>query len=88
MHTVALSNQGKVYTWGCNDEGALGRPGAENVPIEVSNSLKIPVTDITAGDSHTIAYNQNLNQIYLWGLYRVILTLIISFIECYDWKNL
>lgn len=30
MHSVALSNQGKVYTWGCNDEGALGRIGPEN----------------------------------------------------------
>ena len=25
MHTVALSDEGKVFTWGCNDEGALGR---------------------------------------------------------------
>jgi regulator of chromosome condensation len=71
MHTVALSNQGKVYTWGCNDEGALGREGAENMPLEVSNSLAIPVTDVSAGDSHTIAYNTELNQVYIWGLYRV-----------------
>lgn len=27
MHTVALSSAGRVYTWGCNDEGALGRVG-------------------------------------------------------------
>ena len=32
MHTVALSSSGAVYTWGCNDEGALGRSGPENVP--------------------------------------------------------
>ena len=32
MHTVALSSMGKVYTWGCNDEGALGREGPENAP--------------------------------------------------------
>lgn len=25
MHTVALSSQGEVWTWGVNDEGALGR---------------------------------------------------------------
>lgn len=25
MHTVALSTYGDVYTWGCNDDGALGR---------------------------------------------------------------
>lgn len=71
MHTVALSNQGKVFTWGCNDEGALGREGAENVPLEVANTLAIPVTDISAGDSHTIAYNTEINHVYIWGLYRV-----------------
>ena len=25
MHTVALAADGKVWTWGVNDEGALGR---------------------------------------------------------------
>jgi hypothetical protein len=25
MHTVALSSEGEVWTWGVNDEGALGR---------------------------------------------------------------
>jgi regulator of chromosome condensation len=59
MHTVALSNMGKVYTWGCNDESALGRDGAENLPLEVN--IPIPVTDVSAGDSHSIAYNTNLN---------------------------
>lgn len=71
MHTVALSSAGKVYTWGCNDEGALGRPGQENAPLEVVDTMKIPITDIAAGDCHTVAYNANLNQIFLWGLYRV-----------------
>ena len=61
MHTVALSTQGRVFTWGCNDDGALGRDGAENVPLPVSDKLNIPVTDITAGDCHTIVYNQSLN---------------------------
>jgi alpha-tubulin suppressor-like RCC1 family protein len=73
MHTVALSNLGRVYTWGCNDEGALGRVGPENSPVEVIIGSKegLPITDITAGDSHSIAYNTQINQIYLWGLYRV-----------------
>ena len=75
MHTLALSNMGKVYSWGCNDEGALGREGPENLPLEVANTLNIPVTDITAGDSHSVAYNTNLNQIFVWGLYRVNLDL-------------
>ena len=25
LHTVAISSQGRVFTWGCNDEQALGR---------------------------------------------------------------
>jgi regulator of chromosome condensation len=25
MHTVALSSEGEVWTWGVNDEGCLGR---------------------------------------------------------------
>jgi len=35
LHTVVLSTEGKVYTFGCNDEGALGREGVEKVPILV-----------------------------------------------------
>jgi alpha-tubulin suppressor-like RCC1 family protein len=61
MHTVALASNGTVFTWGNNDEGALGRTGAENVPIQVDESLKTAITDITAGDSHTIAYNTSKN---------------------------
>ena len=82
MHTVALSNLGKVYTWGCNDEGALGRDGPENTPLEVANTLAIPATDIAAGDSHTLAYNTELNQVYTWGLYRVKSTLKLIYLEC------
>jgi regulator of chromosome condensation len=29
MHTACLSKDGKVYTFGCNDEGALGRSTPE-----------------------------------------------------------
>src|SRR5258708_7502476 len=42
MHTVALSTAGKVYTWGCNDDAALGREGPENIPLEVTNNVAIP----------------------------------------------
>lgn len=79
MHTLALSNQGKVYSWGCNDDGALGRAGAENYPIEVP--INIPITNIVAGDSHSLAYNVNLNQVYCWGLYRVSFCFLLISIE-------
>lgn len=70
MHTLVLTTQGEVYSWGCNDEGALGRSGAENVPMLVDKSLDNPMTNVSAGDSHSIAYNTSLNMIYRWGLYR------------------
>lgn len=51
-----------MYSWGCNDDGALGREGAENTPIEVIiGPDNAPFTDITAGDSHSIAYNTQTN---------------------------
>lgn len=71
MHTVALASNGTVWTWGCNDEGALGRQGAENIPLQVDASLKSQISDISAGDSHTIAYNTSTNKIFYWGCYRV-----------------
>lgn len=70
MHTLVLTTHGRVYSWGCNDEGALGREGAENTPIMVDKSLNYPMTNVTAGDSHSVAYNTSLNLIYRWGLYR------------------
>ena len=70
MHSVALASNGSVYTWGCNDEGALGRSGAENTPILV-DSLKEPITNISGWDSNTIAYNTQSNKIFYWGCYRV-----------------
>lgn len=73
MHTLVLTTHGRVYSWGCNDEAALGREGAENTPILVKD-LPYPMTNVTAGDCHSIAYNTSLNLVYRWGLYRNILT--------------
>ena len=89
MHSVVLTSNGRVFSWGCNDDGALGRPEAENAPHEVviGSEQGLPMTDITAGDSHSIAYNTQLNHIYLWGLYRVCLIPKNS-VELQGWKDL
>ncbi|EDO33245.1 predicted protein [Nematostella vectensis] len=74
MHTVALSKDGKVYTWGCNDDGALGRettsegeeefqPGVVSMPDDVN------IVMVSAGDSHTAALSDQ-GTVYAWGTYR------------------
>jgi regulator of chromosome condensation len=70
MHTLVLTTMGKVFSWGNNDDGALGREGADNQPMLI-NGIDVPVSDISAGDSHSTAYNPKLNVLYVWGSYRV-----------------
>lgn len=75
MHTLVLTTMGQVYSWGCNDEGALGRLGEEKTPALVH--LGLPVRKIAGGDSHSVAYNPETNIMYIWGSYRVNLFLFI-----------
>lgn len=57
MHTACLTVSGDVYTFGCNDEGALGRDtskeDSETEPAKLETSLKF--VQISAGDSHTVS---------------------------------
>lgn len=69
MHTAALASNGSIYTWGNNDDKALGRQGAENVPLKVEIDFK--ANGVSAGDSCTIAYNTDSNQVFYWGCYKV-----------------
>lgn len=61
----------QVYSWGCNDELALGRETTsetEGIPGEVNLDEK--VVQITAGDSHSAALTET-GQVYAWGSFRV-----------------
>jgi alpha-tubulin suppressor-like RCC1 family protein len=61
-----------VITFGCNDDGALGRDtskeGSEMEPGKVD--LEGHVVQITAGDSHTAALLAD-GKVYAWGSFRV-----------------
>lgn len=64
-----------MYSWGCNDEGALGREATQNDGDEwFAKEVKLPddvhVTMVSAGDSHSIALT-NTGTVYAWGTYRV-----------------
>ena len=83
MHTIALASNGVLLSWGCNDDGALGRGGAENTPLRVDGALNVPVDGIAAGDCHTIGYNTQLNKVFYWGCYKVSRPFLTIFL--YNW---
>jgi len=73
LHTILLLTNGEVYSFGCNDDMALGRDTKqegfyENVP----GLVKLPerMDMIAAGDCHSITCNINNSIIYYWGKYR------------------
>ncbi|KAK5640322.1 hypothetical protein RI129_011133 [Pyrocoelia pectoralis] len=72
MHTMCLTKMGRVLTFGCNDEGALGRvttdrEDAEFTPGEVE--LPEEVVQISAGDSHSAALLKD-GRVFIWGTFR------------------
>lgn len=77
----------QLYTFGCNDEGALGRDtteeGSETVPAKVT--LEQKVVQVSAGDSHTAALTED-GTVYIWGSFRVS-SLMISALHTSAWKH-
>ncbi|KAJ3120336.1 Regulator of chromosome condensation [Nowakowskiella sp. JEL0407] len=69
MHSIALSNTGKLYSWGCNDQFALGRTGAENLPMEISALDDVVIVEVACGDSISVALTEH-GKIYAWGTFR------------------
>ena len=60
----------QVFTWGCNDEGALGRDGDECDPAIVPSLSNVTIVQVSAGDSHTVALTDS-GDVYCWGVFRV-----------------
>lgn len=62
----------QVHTWGCNDEGALGRKTTCDEDFFSSGMVELDakVVQISAGDCHTAALADN-GDVYIWGCFRV-----------------
>ncbi|GJN92900.1 hypothetical protein Rhopal_005940-T1 [Rhodotorula paludigena] len=82
MHTLAINNEGKVYSWGVNDHAALGRvtnkPDVESEelesrPMEVeqlgSDLQPFRAVRVAAGDSVSLAISEN-GEVRAWGSFR------------------
>ncbi|XP_076058734.1 regulator of chromosome condensation 1 [Oratosquilla oratoria] len=71
LHSVSLDKNGKVYTWGCNDEGALGRKTTceEDNFVPAVVPLDSKVVRVSAGDCHTAALTED-GKVFAWGCFR------------------
>lgn len=74
MFTICLASTGEVYSFGCNDEGALGRAIEDDDEGMTPGKVDFPVgsgrmVQISAGDCHAAALSED-GQAYLWGTFR------------------
>jgi hypothetical protein len=74
MHTVALDDEGQLWSWGCNDQYALGRSSKEDegyIPnrMEVADE-GVRFVKVACADSMTIALSET-GTVYTCGTFRV-----------------
>lgn len=65
-HSMALTSDKKLYTWGYNDSGVLGNATSTDSYVPVHISALTNVVSIGAGDFHSMAVLANGN-LYTWG---------------------
>eukprot|EP01127_Copromyxa_protea_P021629 TRINITY_DN7506_c0_g1_i2.p1 TRINITY_DN7506_c0_g1~~TRINITY_DN7506_c0_g1_i2.p1 ORF type:complete len:783 (+),score=106.99 TRINITY_DN7506_c0_g1_i2:14-2362(+) len=71
-HSVALTVDGEVYTWGAGGYGQLGHLGKEDLETLVLVPVKVPfpkntiIVKVVAGDTFTLALDKGGN-IWSWG---------------------
>ncbi|GMH68573.1 hypothetical protein TrRE_jg2730, partial [Triparma retinervis] len=66
LHNVAVTSTGDCYTWGCNDDGSVGREGAEHMPMIVGGMGRLEGGD--AGDCQSVACG--MGRAWFWGAYK------------------
>ncbi|KAF9570613.1 hypothetical protein EC968_001638 [Mortierella alpina] len=69
MHNMALTKDGKLYSWGVNDQRTLGRSGDEYTPLPVEGLDNVKVVKVACSDSLTVALTDD-GHVYTWGTFR------------------
>lgn len=71
MHSLCLTKNGEIWSFGCNDEGALGRDtteeGSETKPTKIDLPKK--AVKISCGDSHSACLLID-GSVFAWGSFR------------------
>ena len=81
VHNLALTYDGKIFSWGSSQGGQLGLslqelesyPGFKNnyfiqspIPVPISKSTDINIVKISCGEAHSLALT-NEGKVYSWG---------------------
>ena len=71
MHVLALEKQSStIYSFGCNDDGVLGRDENESeIPTKIPSFTQSELVHVSTGDCHAAAVTKN-GECYTWGTYR------------------
>lgn len=71
MHSMCLTKNGEIWSFGCNDEGALGRDTSEEGSEMKPTKLELPkkAVKISCGDSHSACLLED-GSVYAWGSFR------------------
>lgn len=69
LHTLVLTNDNLLYSFGCNDEGALGRTGDEQLAKQVILPTNDKIIKIETGQSSSFCLTEK-NELYGWGVFR------------------
>ncbi|KAF9349036.1 hypothetical protein BGX26_012621 [Mortierella sp. AD094] len=69
MHNMALTAEGKLWSWGVNDQRTLGRSGDEYTPMPVEGLDNVKIVKVACSDSLTVALTEE-GHVYTWGTFR------------------
>lgn len=71
VHNLVLTKSGDIYSFGCNDEGALGRDTSEEGSESRPARIELPgkALCISAGDSHSACILED-GRVFAWGSFR------------------
>jgi len=72
-HSGLLTESGKLYLWGWNDHGQLGRKSGiemdekDSAPLPIVTPLDIVVASVALGHSHTVVIEEESGRLYSFG---------------------